>query len=306
MKNNNINVNINNFAAELSELIGQYVGSESIHPSIEGRFYYIQAPKTGAPMLLHHYRGPLFVDIHPDDFESISSGKISAHDYITSANWQVGYYRGGGSMISGGYYQPLDIIGRNDEVRRYLQILSCRACHWVSGCMPSKKKCVDCFVKKCPFSKYKVGNWNAEISEYDPRIDLLKSLRVRFEEEHPGFAIRSFFCQEIPDGEIWISPMRYFNASKPFSFTAYVPDSLIRSLLMHEVEPENWNDYAKSFQFRIYTMFDRQTYDATKETLEKVYEKYDFTKKANMQLEEMNEEKVSLIARVKAFFKKMF
>ena len=125
MENNN-NVNVNNFATELSELIGQHIGLDHIHPSTEGRYYYIQAPKTGAPMLLHHYRGPFFIDIHPDDLEDISSGKVSAHEYITSANWQVGYYWGGGSMVGGGYYQPIDLVGRRDEVRRYLQILSCR------------------------------------------------------------------------------------------------------------------------------------------------------------------------------------
>ena len=143
----NNNVNINNFASELSELIGQPIGLDHIHPTTKGRFYYTQAPKAGAPMLLHHYRGPFFIDIHPDDFESLSSGKISVHEYITSATWLVGYYWGG----NGGYYQPLDIISRQNEIRRYLQILSCRghfnACHY----MPSETKCANCFVENCPF-----------------------------------------------------------------------------------------------------------------------------------------------------------
>ena len=154
----NDNTNIINFANELTELTGQHIGLDHIHPSTEGRYYYIQAPKAGAPMLLNHYRGPFFIDIHPDDFEDISSGKVSAHEYITSANWQVGYYWGGGSMVGGGYYQPLDLVGRRDEVRRYLQILSCRGNRRSSGYMPSEKNCADCSVENCPFSKYKEGN----------------------------------------------------------------------------------------------------------------------------------------------------
>ena len=92
------NININSFATELSKLIGQHIGLDNIHPSTKGRSYYIQAPKAGAPMLLHHYRGPFFIDIHPDDFEALASGNVSAHDYIASADWQVGYYWGGSSM----------------------------------------------------------------------------------------------------------------------------------------------------------------------------------------------------------------
>lgn len=288
------NVNVNNFATELSELIGQHIGLDHIHPSTKGRYYYIQAPKANAPMLLHHYRGPFFIDIHPDDFESISSGKVSAHEYITSANWQVGYYWGGGSMIGGGYYQPLDIVGRKDEVRRYLQILSCRGHRQSSGYMPSKKNCADC-------------SWDAEMHEPDPRRKLFKALYERFEQENPGYTLRGFLCGGIPDGEIWISPNGHYTEDEAFDFTAYASESVIQSLLMHEIEPENWTEYAKSFQFRIHKMFDSQTYDVTAETLEKAFEGLDYTKKAKTEPEDdIYEEKVPLLTRVANLFKKMF
>ena len=209
-------------------------------------------------------------------------------------------------MVGGGYYQPLDLIGRNDEVRRYLQILSCRGFQQSCGYTPSEKNCADCSVENCPFSKYKEGNWDAEMPESDPRVDLFNALCVRFEQENPGYTLRGFLCGGIPDGEIWINPNGHYTNNEPFAFTAYASNSVVQSLLMHETEPENWNDYANIFQFRIYKMFDSQTYDVTKETLEKAYEGLDYTKKANTQPEEENEEKVSLTARVMVFFKKMF
>lgn len=268
----NDNTNIINFANELTELTGQNIGLDHIHSSTEGRYYYIQAPKAGAPMLLNHYRGPFFIDIHPDDYDSLVSGKVSAHDYIVSANWQVGYYWGGGYMVGGGYYQPLDLVGRRDEVRRYLQILSCRGYRQSCGYMPSEKNCADCSVENCPFSKYKEGNWNAEMQEPDPRRDLFKALQKRFEQENPGYTLRDFCCGNIPEGEVWIHANSRFSAEEPFSFDLVVSESVIQSLLMHEIETENWTEYAKSFQFRIYNMFDKQSYDVNEGTLEKAFD----------------------------------
>lgn len=297
------NININSFATELSKLIGQHIGLDNIHPSTKGRSYYIQAPKAGAPMLLHHYRGPFFIDIHPDDFEALASGNVSAHDYITSADWQVGYYWGGSSMLNGGYYQPLDLVGHKDEVRRYLQILSCRGYCRSCGYMPLEGKCADCFVKNCPLSEYKEGKWDEEVvHEPDPRRGLFKALCERFEQENPGYTIRNFLCgRGIPDGEIWIRPNKRYTESEPFAFTAYASDSVIRSLLMHETKPENWTEYAKSFQFRIHKMFDEQTCDVNEKTLEKAYDGLDYTKKAPK-----DDSKRILITKVVTFFKKMF
>lgn len=310
MENNN-NVNINHFATELSALIGQHIGVEHIHASTEGRYYYIQAPKPGAPMLLHHYRGAFFIDIHPDDFEDISSGKVSAYAYITSANWQVGYYWGGGSMVGGGYYQPLDLVGHRDEVRRYLQILSCRGLQRTSSYIPTEKDCADCSVEKCPVSKYKRKFWYGEMQEHDPRCELFIALVERLEQEYPGYTLQGFLClNNMPDGEIWLTANRHYDENKPFSFQAYASNSVIRSLLMHETEPENWTEYAKNFHFRIHNMLDMfngESCDVNEETLEKAFEGLDYTKKAKFEPEaDICEEKVSLLTCVANFFKKMF
>lgn len=279
--------NVNNFAIELSELIGQHIDMVHIHLSKKGRNYQIQAPKSGAPMLLHHYNGYFFIDIHPDDFEDISSGKISAYKYITSANWQVGYYWGG-TFMTGGYYQPLDLVGRRDEVRRYLQILSCRGYRQSCGYRPSELNCADCSVENCPYNE---GNWDAEIQEHDPRIDLFKALTERFEQENPGYTLCGFRCGGIPDVEIWIDPNGRSTENERFSFTAYASDSVIRSLLMHEIEPENWTEYVKKFRFRN----------------QKVFIGMDNTMKANTgHDDDIYEGKKPLLTCLANFFKKMF
>ena len=113
------NKNLKLFAKELSNLVGQPITSQNIHANESGRFYYIQPTKKGYPMLLHHYRGPFFVDMHPDDLADLLNGKIDAIQYITNANWQIGYFWGGGSMIGGGFYQPYDIVKNKQETRRY-------------------------------------------------------------------------------------------------------------------------------------------------------------------------------------------
>lgn len=306
MKNNNKDY-VKNFADELSELIGEHIGLDQIYSSSRGLYYYIQPPKAHAPMLLHHYRGYFFVFIHPNDLDKISSVEGYAHEYITSVDWQVGYYWGNGNMVGGGYYQPIDLVGSKDEARRYLKILSCRGFHQSCGYMPSEKNCADCSVENCPFSKYKQGDWAVEMPEPDPRRDLFRALLKRFEEENHGYSLCGFLCGEIPDGEIWIYPNGHYTEDEPFTFTAYASDSVIRSLLMHETEPENWVAYAQSFQFRIHKLFDKQSYDVCEETLEKAFEGQDYAKKAKTEPEDdIYEEKGSLLTRLAKFFKKMF
>jgi len=294
------NVNISKFAAELTELTGQHIGLDHIYPSTEGRYYYIQAPKSGAPMLLHHYRGPFFIDIHPDDFEDISSGKVSAHEYITSANWQVGYYWGGGSMVGGGYYQPLDLVGRRDEVRRYLEILACRGYFRSSGYMPTADYCAKCAVEKCPFSPYKgnQGNWENEIQEPDARVDFFKALRERFEKENPGFTLRGFLSDPtVPNGEIWLRANGKYEVDEKFSFTAYASNGLVQAMLMREDLPEL---FVQKLIFRIYSMTEKSTFDVNTQTLEKAFEGLDYTQKEEEEVVAVRV--VSLLEKVKNFF----
>lgn len=289
MNSTNSNTSMGVFAQELTNLIGQPIGVGQIFPSSEGRFYYIQAPLAGAPMLLHHYRGSFFVDINPDDYEKLANGDLEPQEYIRTANWQVGYYWGGGGMISGGYYQPLDIIGKQETVRRYLRILSCRGRRRSSGYMPAETECQHCFVTGCPLSPYNEtlrGLFRAEeIEEYDPRVDFFNSLYLRFQAEHPDYSLRGFFCQSnmAGDSQILLVPNGHFKKEEAFSYTAYASEKVIRDLLMRTVSPSDWGEYAKSFEFVLFQRGSSEYLEVTQENLKAVSASEDYcaTKKKN-------------------------
>lgn len=273
------NINLINFATELSTIVDQSISLEHIHAISEGRFDYIQAPEMGAPMLLNHYRGPFFVDIHPDDLKKITSGEVSSHDYIYSANWQVGYFWGGGSMVKGGYYQPFDIVNRTEEVRRYFKILSCRGYYRASGYMPSEKCCKYCSVENCPFRNYKEGRWENEMEEYDPRIDLFSALLLRFENQFSGYTFRGFFCSKIEDDTIILYPNGHYVEEDPFSFAVCASENVIRDLMMRKVTPEDWNEYVKGFKFQLQKMFSHDYLDASKENVKAIFTDFDYVEK---------------------------
>lgn len=273
MNNFTNSTNMGVFAQELSTIIGQPIGVGQIFPSEEGRFYYIQAPLKGAPMLLHHYRGGFFVDINPDDYEKLANGDLEPQEYIRTANWQVGYYWGGGDMISGGYYQPLDIVGKQETVRRYLRILSCRGRLRSSGYKPAEAECQHCFVAGCPFSPYNEsirGLFRSEeVEEYDPRLDFLDALFFRFGAEHPDYRIRGFFCQTnmAEDNQILLVPNGHYKKDEPYSYTAYASEAVIRDLLMRRIIPDNWEKYSKSFEFVLFQRGSSNYLEATDENL---------------------------------------
>jgi len=298
--------NIEKFLITVSEIVDQKIGLDHIHPSSKSRFFYTQAPKKGSPLLLNHYRGPFFIDIHPDDYEAIFYGKIDAIDYIKTANWQIGYFWGGGSMVGGGYYQPFDIVGHQDEVRRYFKILSCRGNRLSSGYMPSEEVCANCPVDNCPFSKYKEGNWNSELQEADPRIDLFKAIKKRFTREYPDYTLKGLTCGEIPEEQVWLIANGRFSEEDPYSFAACVSENVIQSLLMHDIQPESWDNFANDFQFRIHKPYNDETFDVNPESLKKAFEGLNYySKKITTQPEVVSkvssEGKVSLISR---FFKR--
>lgn len=143
--------------------------------------------------------------------------------------------------------------------------------------------------------------------EPDPRCDLFEALRKRFEQENPGYTLRGFLCGGIPDGEIVLTPNGHYHEDQPFELKACASDSVIRSLLMREIEPENLVDYAKSFQFLVHKPFEVQAYEVNPEMLETVFEGLDYTKNANPQPKaDITKEKVSLAAHVWALIKNLF
>lgn len=277
---NNATDNIELFAHELSILVDQVIRVEDIY--VDKRIYfYIQKPMENSPMLLDHYRGGYVVNINSQDLKKIKSGEISPSDYIRQANWLVGYFWGNMSMIGGGYYQPMKIVDNREEVQRYLKILDCRGTARASHYMPSKARCKVCPVIDCYFSEYKTEKREDifEFAEYEPRMDLFKALMRRFEREYPGYTFRGFLCSEnIADDQIFLSPNSRYTKKDPLSFLAYASDNVIRSLLMKDIKPENWDEYAATFNF-VMNDGDELCQEVTPERLAKVAEENDYTKK---------------------------
>ena len=311
MERNNENNKINEFAKELSVIIGLEVGANHIHKASRGRYYYTQAPDPGAPLLLNHYRGPFFVDMHPEDYRKIDEGEITAHFYIYSANWHVGYFWGGGSMITGGYYQPFDIVNRQEEIRRYFRILLCRTNYRSSGHIADKEECERCPIGECPFSEYKKGKWENEMQEYDPRIDLFNALRRRFETLFPGYTLGFFLCDEnVEEGTILLSPLPRYREEDPYKFRVVASEKLIKSLLMRKVTPENWDEYAKGFEFQLDKNGNNKL---TEENIQDMFASFDYaaknkqndTERENdvMELLKKEKEQDSIISKIFRFLK---
>jgi hypothetical protein len=239
------NQNIEKLANLVSNIVGETITLEHIHIGT-GREYYIQSPVDGAPMLLRHYRGPLFIDMSEKDYYSVSNGRITAEDYVKSANWMVGYYWGGGSMIGGGYYQPIDIINRSEEVKRYLHILSCRTFAISSGYKPTEEQCVNCKIKKCPFSSEESnrGKWADEpIKEEDPRYEIFDLLTKKFESIYPGYTLKGFLSSfndgNMPTNLCIVRANTRWKESDPYSFIIWLSSETIRGLLMHTISMED-------------------------------------------------------------------
>lgn len=264
--------NITKFSNMMSKISGQYIGLDHIHPSDKGRYYYIQAPREGFPMLLHHYRGPFFIDLNPEDFNKIVSGEVDARDFIMQSNWLVGYYWGGGSMISGGYYQPFDLNNR-DDLQRYLKILSCRGSKRSSGYQASEETCAECPVDNCPFSRFKDGSWNNERKEDDPRIHLFNALDRRFSKEYPKYELHGCLCGELPEREIRLRAMKHYSFEEEKSLEVFLPESLVQDLLMHMIVPEDWDEFAKEFKFTVDIFLKEDVYDLTPENIKMVFDK---------------------------------
>ena len=282
--------NLELFAHELSVILDQPIEVRFIWTN-ERIYYYIQGALEMHPMLLNHYRGGYFVEMNPKDLEKLKKGEISPSDYIRQANWLVGYFWGGGSMVGGGYYQPMNILDDREKVQKYLKTLDCRgttgACHY----MPSKERCKRCPLTECWFSDHKEGRREDDIPEPDPRHDLFKALRNRFEKEYPGYTLRGLCCSEsLDDDQAFFSPNGRFVEEDPRSFLVFASDNVIRSILMHTVEPENWEKYASTFKF-VMKVGDDYRHEVTLETLEQAADENDYVKK------QQEEEKAAQAAR---------
>ena len=277
-KGESMTENLNTFAENLSNLLGEIISPENIHVGT-GRHYYIQPAIDGCPLLLRHYRGPLFVDMSKNDMDHIVEGSVSSDDYIRSANWLVGYYWGGGSMIGGGYYQPISITERTADVKRYMRILRCRTLKLSSGYGPDDETCNNCFVETCPFSalKNKTSSWeNEPIKEVDPRVPFFKMLLKKFESMYPGYTLKGFCCslkdEDIPIDKALIRANTRWLENDPYSFMVWVSSSTIRGLLMHTVDPETIiKDIHFYHSYIEITSSDGQLKEASLDTMREVF-----------------------------------
>jgi len=248
--------NLNTFANLVSNIVGETIDPNNhIHVGT-GRYYYIQPAVDGAPMLLRHYRGPLFIDMSKNDYNGIVSGTINAEEYVKTANWLLGYYWGGGSMIGGGYYQPIDIINRSEEVKRYIRILSCRTNAVSSGYRPTKGRCANCTIKNCPFSSAECnrGNWEDEsIREEDPRHEVFYLLSKKFESQFPGYSLRGFLCSfedgSMQSNESFVRANTCFQEDDGYTFMVYLSAETIRGLLMHTISIDDAKEIVEGITF---------------------------------------------------------
>ena len=101
---------IQELSKQVSPLIGHNIGLDHIHTDEAGWYSYIPAKSLQAnhPLVLNHYRGPLFMVIPFEDWEVLEKGTVSVQEYVESSIWSFGYYWGGGSILTGVYWQPLE------------------------------------------------------------------------------------------------------------------------------------------------------------------------------------------------------
>ena len=238
--------NMNTFAKLVSDIVGEAINPEEHIHIGSGRAYYIQPTLDGAPMLLRHYRGSLFIDMSEADYNAINSGSIDAEKYVNSSNWLLGYYWGGGSMVGGGYYQPIDLVNRSEDVKRYIRILSCRTSRVSSGYRPTEDQCTNCSVKNCPFSTAECNKGileNETIQEKDPRHDIFKLVLEKFENQFPGYTLRgmlsAFKDGDMKENECLVRANKRYQENDPYSFIIWFSSETIRGIMMRTISAED-------------------------------------------------------------------
>lgn len=246
---------IDQLAAKVNECTGHYLGTDHVHSDVNGWYYYIQKKslKANHPLLMNHYRGPLFAVIPHEDYARLERGEIDPIAYVDNAKWSFGYYWGGGSMIGGAFWQPLEEgtgIHDKEKISRYLSILRCRTHRNSSGYMPTEENCQKCAVNNCPFSKYAEKNanadWALEVQEHDYRIELFNAVIKRVQEELL-LKVSGAFCY---DGN---NALLIPNDNGLKSCAIYLPVSILNDILYNPGE-RDWEKMASEFIFELGVM----------------------------------------------------
>lgn len=240
------------FAAQITAYTGHHIGVDHIHSDSNGWYYYIQKKSLAAnhPLLMKHYRSPLFAVIPYQEYILLEKGELDPIAYIDNAKWSYGYYWGGGSMLGGAFWQPLEEgtgIHDKEKISRYLTILSCRTNRNSSGYMPTQERCQKCSVSNCPFSPYAEKNmyadWALEVKEYDYRADLFRAVIKRVEEELL-LNVSGVFCY---DGN---NALLIPNDRELKSCALYLPVNILNDILYNPGE-RDWEAMASEFMFEL-------------------------------------------------------
>ena len=239
------------FATEVSKKIGYNIGVDHIHSDENGWYYYISQksllPKH--PLLMMHYRGPLFAVIPYMEYKQLENGTVDVTQYIDEAKWNFGYYWGGGSLVGGSFWQPLeDCFGIHDteKISRYLHILSCKTNRSSSGYMPSASKCMGCKIERCPFSQVDAkkvdASWNNEVKEHDYRKELFEAFSKRAENE---LDLNVHGLLTYSGENVLLIPN-----STERSCVLYIPVQLNNDILYHPGD-RDWNKIASEYKFEL-------------------------------------------------------
>lgn len=113
-----------------SELI-THIGEDHIHTDFNGWYYYIPAKSLQEchPLIMKHYRGPFFVVIPHKDNDRLLAEEITVDEYVDSSYWSFGHFSGGGDMLRGVSWMPLEEgpgIHDYKKINRYMKHISHR------------------------------------------------------------------------------------------------------------------------------------------------------------------------------------
>ncbi len=234
---------------EVSKRIGHTIGTDHIHTDENGWYYYIPAKSLLAnhPLVLNHYRGPLFIVIPYKDGELLDQETISVEDYIENSTWSFGYYWGGGSLLGGIRWMPFEEKGihETEKIKRYFTILGCRTSRISSGWQAEENDCANCSVKNCPFSRFhENASWDNEVKEEDDRIKLFKAVKRRIYER---FGLKAVSCMSQDSDTI-----RMFVGFEKNTVSVYLPQALMIDMLYNPGK-YNISEVANSLKFEVGT-----------------------------------------------------
>lgn len=238
---------------KISNLTGTAVTDRHIYSDKGNPFhYYIRKLQPGRPVMCCHYRGAFMLVLPESDYGLLETGVKTVDGYIETSHWSYGYYWGGGSLLGGSYWRPLEDgagIHDTEKISRYMRLLQCRTAFRASGHQPMPEECQECHLcpQSCPCSPLKESaDWTNEVQEPDGRMDLFKALTERIKDE-TGFAVNpsGLYLHDGDMDEAYLLPVSY----KPNTVEIWLNNQLLNALLYAPDTSYDWADLASSLSF---------------------------------------------------------